>query len=485
MKSRGASILLILVCLVSLAQAKYVACVGDSITYGSGIADRARDSYPAQLEQILQQYDANWQVGNFGVSGATLLTHGDRPYVNESAYANALASDPDIVIIKLGTNDSKSYNWVYSDEYVSDYCAMIDAFRALPSEPVVWICRPVPAFYMNFNISPEVIHDEILPMIDEIAALRDTPALDLYTALDGHGDLFPDGIHPNAEGAGLMAEFIAPFLLGVRAMPDFNQDGVMNLFDFAYLAQRWSQEAPLFDIAPAPDGDAVVDYRDLRGLSLYWMDYPSLVTHWSFDAGAGDIVTDRMEQFDGTLYGDPLWQPLLGVMGGALELDGVNDYVRAGAVLKPADGPFTVFAWVRGGAPGQVVLSQANTSGPVAWLGFEASTGALMTGVMDVGRSSKPLISDVAMPDDDWHELRLVWDGLRRGLYLDRQEVISDTRDLGTLKFSNSDFFVGATEDLAAETFFAGLIDELRFYSVALRPVDPLFDEADDSQGGL
>ncbi|UCD53331.1 MAG: hypothetical protein JSW27_11915 [Phycisphaerales bacterium] len=480
MRSRALVVVLIVLCIAGAAGAKRVACVGDSITYGSGIANRMRDSYPAQLEQILQQYDTAWEVDNFGVSGATMLSRGDLPYIRQSAYSNALASNPDIVIIKLGTNDSKPHNWAHKDEYVSDYLAMIDAFRALPSAPEVWICKPVPAFYTNFSISPTVIHDEILPMIDEIAALRDTPVFDLYTALEPYADLFPDGIHPNAEGAGVMAEFIAPFLLGVRLVPDFNQDGVLNLVDFALLAREWSQETTAFDIAPAPGGDAVVGYADLRGLSTYWMQYPSLVAHWLFDETAGDAATDRTGQFDGTLYGGPTWRPRAGVAGGALEFDGVDDYVRTDTVLDPADGPFTVFAWVRGGEPGQVILSQANDSdGAIAWLGINAVAGTLMTAIRDTGRFTRPLISEVDIADGAWHHLRLVWDGKRRDVYVDGREVMADTRDLGTLKHSNHDFFLGVGEDLAAGTFFSGLIDEVRIYNVALKPVATARDPAE------
>jgi len=479
MKSTSLVVVSIVLCMAGAADARRVACVGDSITYGSGIADRANDSYPAQLEQILKQYDTSWEVDNFGVSGATMLHNGDRPYIQESAYTNALASEPDIVIIKLGSNDSKPHNWVYADEYMPDYIAMIEAFRALPSQPEVWICKPVPAFYVNFSISPTVIHDEILPMIDEIAAQMGTPVFDLYTALEPYGDLFPDGIHPSAEGAGVMAEFIAPFLLGVRAVPDFNRDGVLNMIDFAYMAQQWSQEAPAFDIAPAPDGDAVVGYADLRGLSIYWMEYPSLVAHWLFDERAGDMVADRTGRFDGTLYGGPVWRPEAGAVGGALEFDGVDDYLSAAAILQPADGPFTVFAWVQGGGPGQVILSQANdTNGPLAWLGFDATTGALMTAVRDAGRFTKPLVSDVTISDGNWHELRLVWDGLRRRIYVDGQEIVADGRDLGTLRASRHDFFLGVTEDLTPGTFFAGLIDDVRFYDVALVPVSASPEEA-------
>jgi hypothetical protein len=317
-----------------------------------------------------------------------------------------------------------------------------------------------------------VIHDEILPMVEEIAALKGTPVFDLYTALEPHGDLFPDGIHPNAEGAGLMAEFIAPFLLGVRMVPDFNQDGVLNLVDFALLAQQWSAGASAFDIAPAPDGDALVSYADLRGLGIYWMQYPSLVAHWLFDESAGDIASERMGQFDGALSGTPVWRPAAGVAGGALEFDGVDDYLRTGAVLRPADGPFTVFAWVQGGGPGQTILSQANDSdGAIPWLGLDATTGALLTAIRDTGRFTKPLVSEAHISDGAWHHLRLVWDGKRRYLYVDGEQAVADTRDLGTLKSSNHDFFVGVGEDLGAGTFFAGLVDEVRIYNVALKPV--------------
>jgi len=482
MKSKHLIVISIILCVAGAAQAKRVACVGDSITYGSGIADRARDSYPAQLERILKEYDTSWEVDNFGVSGATLLTRGDLPYIRQGAYSSALASNPDIVIIKLGTNDSKPQNWQYRDEYIPNYVAMIDAFRALPSHPEVWICKPVPAFYVNFSIRPTVIHDEILPMIDEIAALKDTPVFDLYTALEPHGDLFPDGIHPNAEGAGLMAEFIAPFLLGVRMVPDFNHDGVLNLVDFALLAQQWSGSESAFDIAPAPDGDALVGYADLRGLGIYWMQYPSLVAHWLFDETAGDIAADRTGQFDGTLSGIPVWHPGAGVADGALEFDGVDDYLRTGVVLRPDDGPFTVFAWVQGGGPGQTILSQANdTDGAIPWLGIDATTGTLLTAIRDTGRFTKPLVSEANISDGAWHQLRLVWDGKRRYIYVDGAEAAADTRDLGTLKSSNHDFFLGVGEDLAPGTFFSGLVDEMRIYNAALKPVATAADSEEAS----
>jgi lysophospholipase L1-like esterase len=471
MKTRASFLAILLVCGCTAAvQAKHVACIGDSITYGSGIADRTNDSYPAQLQRILQQYDPAWQVSNFGVSGATLLRRGDKPYIRESAYANALASKPDIVVIKLGTNDSKPQNWQYKADFVADYGNLIDAFRALPSKPVVWICKPVPAFAVNFTIRPEVIRDEILPLVEQISLEKNAPVIDLYTALEDSGSLFPDSIHPNPEGAALMARTIAPFLLGVRFLPDYNSDGVMNFRDFALMAQFWLQAEPALDIAPPPEGDGIVGYDDLAGLSAYWMTYPGLVAHWKLDETDGNAVSDSLGHFYATAYGSPQWRTDDGVARGALELDGIDDYIRTDAILNPADGPFTVFIWVKGGQPGQAILSQSAQSGPAeVWLGTNAA-GAVVTNLADAGRLSAPLISETVVTDGLWHLVRFVWDGSQRSLYVDGLAAAVDTRKLSSLKFSSAGFNIGAGKNLESGSFWSGLLDDIRLYNRAVKP---------------
>jgi acyl-CoA thioesterase-1 len=473
MKARTLFLAVLVVCgLAATAQAKLVACVGDSITYGSGIADRTNDSYPAQLQDILRQCDPAWEVRNFGVSGATLLRRGDKPYIGQSAYTDARTCNPDVVIIKLGTNDSKPQNWQYKDDFATDYGNMIDVFRALPSKPVVWICKPVPAFAVNFTIRPDVIHDEILPLIDQISQEKGAPVIDLYTALLPYGSLFPDNIHPNAEGAGIMAETIAPFLSGVLFLPDFNHDGVLNLEDFALLANRWLENDLSLDIDPPPAGDGVVGYQDLAGLAAYWMTYPGLVAHWELDETDGNLASDSLGRFDGTVYGSPLWRPADGRIDGAVELDGVDDCIRTGNVLNPLDGPFTVVAWVKGGQPGQAILSQSNQPGPgEVWLGTDASTGALLTNLIDGGRGAAPLISETGITDGAWRLVRLVWDGSYRHLYVDGREVAVDsTRKLGTLKSSTAGFNMGAGRNLESGSFWSGLIDDIRIYDRAVMP---------------
>ena len=122
---------------VNVADAKLVACVGDSITYGAGISNRTYNSYPAQLGRMLQKFDSRWGTRNFGVSGATLLRNGDLPYIRQGAYSQALAAEPDAVIIKLGTNDSKPQNWALKEDFISDYLFLIDSFAELPSKPKI------------------------------------------------------------------------------------------------------------------------------------------------------------------------------------------------------------------------------------------------------------------------------------------------------------------------------------------------------------
>ena len=131
-----------------------VACIGNSITFGAGIRNRSRDSYPSVLARMLG--DSYW-VKNFGVSARTMLNKGDHPYMNEPAYKNALAFNPNIVVIKLGTNDSKSFNWKYKADFMKDAQTMINAFKGLPSQPKIYLCYPSKAYLTGDGINDDII----------------------------------------------------------------------------------------------------------------------------------------------------------------------------------------------------------------------------------------------------------------------------------------------------------------------------------------
>lgn len=178
-----------------------VACVGDSITFGFGIEDRRNKSYPAQLAVILGE---GWSVGNFGRNGRTALRQGHAPYWETQEYEAALKSKPDVVVIKLGTNDLRAMNWEkHRADYIPDYVELIRSFQALESKPTVWICYPTSIYpgHKKFKFGNEMIENELIPKIDEISRQTGVKIIDLNTALRDKNDMFPDNIHPNADGA--------------------------------------------------------------------------------------------------------------------------------------------------------------------------------------------------------------------------------------------------------------------------------------------
>ncbi len=186
-----------------------VACVGDSITQGVGA--KSGQSYPAQLQALLGE---GYKVGNFGVSGRTLLKQGDFPYWKENKYKAALAMEPAIVIIMLGTNDTKPQNWKHEAEFVADYRELVMSFQSLKSKPKVFVCRPVPVPGKgNYGINEENIQKEI-PRIDALAKEFGCGVIDMHAALEEFPEMLPDRVHPNTAGAGEMAKAAAQAITG-------------------------------------------------------------------------------------------------------------------------------------------------------------------------------------------------------------------------------------------------------------------------------
>jgi hypothetical protein len=140
--------------------------------------------------------------------------------------------------------------------------------------------------------------------------------------------------------------------------------------------------------------------------------------------------------------------------------------------LNPVDGVFSVFAWIKGGLPGQVIISQADGSGNGdSWLGVESSDGKLMTGLVPppVGRFvPQPLVSELVITDGDWHHIGFVWDGSYRFLFVDFIEATKDGQPLNPLKDADGGLYIGAGKTLETGTFFSGLIDDVRIYNQAL-----------------
>ena len=186
------------------AQPIRIACIGNSITYGAAMVNREKNAYPAQLQAML---GAKFEVTNFGVNGATLLKKGNLPYWNTADYSKALKSNPSIVFIKLGTNDSKSINRPFYNEFNQDYKELIQSFRQLPSHPRIILLLPLPSFLKDSSsIFNPVINNEIIPRIQQLAFETGCEIINLYALFIDKADLFPDKIHPSSLGATLIAK---------------------------------------------------------------------------------------------------------------------------------------------------------------------------------------------------------------------------------------------------------------------------------------
>jgi lysophospholipase L1-like esterase len=266
-----------------------IACVGNSITEGLKLDNPELECYPAQLGQMLGN---NYRVGNFGISGRTMLKKGDYPIWDEALFDEAIEFKADIVIILLGTNDSKHYNWTHKAEFIPDCIEMIDSFRQAVPKPRIYAGLPPPAFVDNYNIKNSVISGEIIPMIKKVADSIGVSLIDFYTPLLDKGALFPDGIHPDIEGAEEMANIILSTLI-------------------------------------------------------------RQVAHWPMDEGSGTVVTELVDSNNGTIVGlDPAmaWLPPGGAQGGGVRFDNIDGNhieVPNAYVLDFIDESFTISMLVR------------------------------------------------------------------------------------------------------------------------------------------
>lgn len=184
------------------------ACVGDSITYGCFVPGQPLNSYPRQLGKLL---GPGWCVANFGYSDRTAMSHGNRPYTAEKLYRQSLEYQPELVLLMLGTNDTKAINW-NAEAYARDMRALIDSYLALDSRPQLFLLLPPPVFpfrgKIRWDIRGEVLEHEVLPILRSLAEEKGLPLIDVYAAFRGRRDLLVDGCHPNARGARLLAETV-------------------------------------------------------------------------------------------------------------------------------------------------------------------------------------------------------------------------------------------------------------------------------------
>jgi acyl-CoA thioesterase-1 len=182
-----------------------VACVGDSITRGSG--------YPDQLQALL---GSKYLVANFGVNGAGASENSSKPYMRQSDFPRAQSFDPDIIIIMLGTNDAKLNNTQDLASFQDSYKELIREFEALPGDEQVFIVDPPPILNNTLNLSNETLVQEVIPQINQVADDLNLPTVNIYSVLSNHTEVFGDGVHPNSMGGELIASQIYQVLTSVE-----------------------------------------------------------------------------------------------------------------------------------------------------------------------------------------------------------------------------------------------------------------------------
>ena len=212
-KKLGMFLCLITSISISLGQSRIrVACIGNSVTFGYGLANPAQDSYPSQLQALLGE---SFEVGNFGHSGATLLRKGHKPYHKTAEYRKVLDFKPDVAIIKLGLNDTDPRNWPnYKNSFASDYATLIDSIRSVNPGMQIYICRLSPIFsgHPRFFSGTREWYDQIQALIPQIAKNNEVGLIDLNSPLCARIDLFDDYLHPDKQGTALIAAQIAHVL---------------------------------------------------------------------------------------------------------------------------------------------------------------------------------------------------------------------------------------------------------------------------------
>ncbi|MFB0553855.1 MAG: LamG-like jellyroll fold domain-containing protein [Phycisphaerae bacterium] len=263
--------------------------------------------------------------------------------------------------------------------------------------------------------------------------------------------------------------------VSISPVVDLNGDGIVDSADMCIMVDYWGTDEPLCDIGPTPFGDGIVDVQDLIVLAEHLFEElndPTLVAHWALDETDGDIASDIANDNDGTVYGGPAWQPEGGQVGGALAFDGIDDCLSTPFVLNPADREFSVYVWVKGGAPGQVIISQTNVAGTGrSWLCTDLSEGKLMTELMTLGRGGGiPIVSETVITDGNWHRIGFIWDGSYRYLYVDGAEVAKDTESFSMLESSDGGLYLGTGTAMEPGSFWSGLIDDIRIYNRVVKP---------------
>lgn len=187
-----------------------VATVGDSLTYGYGLENRERDAYPSILAEKLGHH---YQVSNFGLSGRSLQSTSDYPYLQEKNTQLSLESEADIVIIMIGSNDSRSPYW-NKERFIKEYGEMVDRYLKMPSQPDVYLLVPPYVPTSRFGLNNDIVRTELQEIIPRIAEERGLEWINFYPLTERHLEYYSDGLHLTPLGNQLVADRVYTAIMG-------------------------------------------------------------------------------------------------------------------------------------------------------------------------------------------------------------------------------------------------------------------------------
>jgi len=343
------------------------------------------------------------------------------------------------------TTDISGYRGWNNDPYV-DWASILDYTGMGGTSGACPVAAGVAALLLS--IEPELTNDEVRHFLTRSAKDLGEPGRDDYYGW-GRVD----------------ARAALDMVLAKRC--DLNNDWKVDELDLAILNAAIDTNDLSVDIAPSAKRDDIIDEQDLELVMQYLgTEIPELglIAHWKLDEAEGMFAADSAGDNNAIVIGGTTWQPSSGQVDGALQLDGVSGCAIANPVLNPADGPFSVIAWIKGGAPGQGILSQ---QGATDWLTADAE-GNLMTELAGPGRNSGPLWSQTVITDGTWHRIGFTWDGSHRTLYVDSIVVAEDTQS--GLQNSSNGLYIGTGKAMSPGTYWSGLIDDVRIYNRAVKP---------------
>ncbi len=395
----------------------------------------------------LELYFSSNRSGGYGVEDL---------WVTKRATKNDPWSHPVNLGPSVNSSASEDYPRLSSDGlllFFSEYKDTVGSFRPGGyGDPDIWVARRASTsdpWGTPVNLGPTV----------------NTSYLDCAATLSPDGQtLYFNSERPGGLGGPYGDIFQAPII----PIVDLNGDGIVDSSDMCMIVDNWGTDHSLCDIGPMPWGDGIVDVQDLIVLAEHLFEDDRLVANRALDETEGNIAYDGTGENYGTLHGSPTWRPVGGQYDGALEFDGIDDYISTPFILDPAKGSFSAFAWIKGGSPGQVIISQTGRIGET-WLGINHPDGGLMTGLGDIYFGV--LESQSKITDDQWHQVGLVYDfdALHRRLYVDGTRVAEDVTFVAPQP-SDGGLNIGASKDLDTRSFFSGLTDDVRIYNRAVSP---------------